>query len=67
MKTADHWVLDNGTFLARTPSPLSKANRADAEWFLAGMLVIFPLLGIDASKQLAAKPPGHLQSKSSRR
>lgn len=45
-KTANQWALDNGTFPA--PPPLSEADRADAEWFLAEMLVIFPLLGIDA-------------------
>ncbi|MGP9508165.1 GIY-YIG nuclease family protein [Halomonas sp. AOP43-D1-39] len=55
-KTANQWALDNGTFPA--PPPLSEADRADAEWFLAEMLVIFPLLGIDAfeaaSSQAAA-------------
>lgn len=45
-KTANQWALDNGTFPA--PPPLSEADRADAEWFLAEMLVIFPLFGIDA-------------------
>ncbi len=45
-QTANQWALDNGTFPA--PPPLSEADRADAEWFLAEMLVIFPLLGIDA-------------------
>lgn len=56
-KTANQWALDNGTFPA--PPPLSEADRADAEWFLAEMLVIFPLLGIDAfesaSSQAATK------------
>ncbi|AQU81277.1 MULTISPECIES: GIY-YIG nuclease family protein [unclassified Halomonas] len=55
-KTANQWALDNGIFPA--PPPLSEADRADAEWFLAEMLVIFPLLGIDAfeaaSSQAAA-------------
>ncbi|MGY4877472.1 GIY-YIG nuclease family protein [Vreelandella aquamarina] len=55
-KTANQWALDNGTFPA--PPPLSEADRADAEWFLAEILVIFPLLGIDAfeaaSSQAAA-------------
>lgn len=55
-KTANQWALDNSTF--PSPPPLSEADRADAEWFLAEMLVIFPLLGIDAleaaSSQAAA-------------
>lgn len=43
---ANQWEVENGT----QPGfpPLSEADRADAEWFLAEMLVIFPLLGIDA-------------------
>ncbi|MGP9499168.1 GIY-YIG nuclease family protein [Halomonas sp. AOP43-D1-4] len=56
-KTANQWALDNGTFPALPP--LSEADRADAEWFLVEMLVIFPLLGIDAfesaSSQTATK------------
>lgn len=64
-KAANQWALDNGTFPA--PPPLSEADRADAEWFLAEMLVIFPLLGIDAFESASnqasttqtekAKPP----------
>ena len=45
-RDARQWELDNGTHPA--PPPLSEADNADAEWFLAEMLVIFPLLGIDA-------------------
>ncbi|MAS08857.1 GIY-YIG nuclease family protein [Salinisphaera sp.] len=45
-KAANQWALDNGTFPG--PPPLNEADRADAEWFLAEMLIIFPLLGIDA-------------------
>lgn len=45
-KDAKQWDVENGTQPA--PPPLSEADRADAEWFLAEMLVIFPLLGIDA-------------------
>lgn len=45
-KTANQWSLDNST--APSPPPLSESDRADAEWFLQEMLVIFPLLGIDA-------------------
>lgn len=45
-REANQWEVENGTQPA--PPPLSEADRADAEWFLAEMLVIFPLLGIDA-------------------
>ena len=44
-KDANQWELENST--QPTPPPLSEADKADAEWFLAEMLVIFPLLGID--------------------
>ncbi|MGO2393023.1 MAG: GIY-YIG nuclease family protein [Halomonas sp.] len=52
-KTANQWALDNGAFPA--PPPLSEADRADAEWFLAEMLVIFPLLGIDAFESASSQ------------
>lgn len=55
-KTANQWALDNGTFPA--PPPLSEADRADAEWFLAEMLVIFPLLGIDAFEAASSQAAG---------
>lgn len=45
-REANQWEVENGTQPAAPP--LSEADRADAEWFLAEMLVIFPLLGIDA-------------------
>ncbi len=45
-KAANQWELDNATE-PDTP-PLSEADRADAEWFLEEMRLIFPLLGIDA-------------------
>src|SRR5690554_2335749 len=45
-KKANQWEVDNGN--APGSPPLSEADRADAEWFLAEMLVIFPILGIDA-------------------
>lgn len=45
-REANQWEVENSTQPA--PPPLSEADRADAEWFLAEMLVIFPLLGIDA-------------------
>lgn len=59
-RDAKQWELDNGTQPA--PPPLSEPDRADAEWFLAEMLVIFPLLGIDAfeaaSSQARTPAPG---------
>lgn len=45
-KAAKQWELDNGT--APEAPPLSEADRADAEWFLEEMRLIFPLLGVDA-------------------
>ncbi len=59
-RDANQWELENGTQPA--PPPLSEPDRADAEWFLAEMLVIFPLLGIDAfeaaSSQARMPTPG---------
>lgn len=45
-KTANQWAVENTAY--PSPPPLNEADRADAEWFLAEMLVIFPLLGVDA-------------------
>ena len=50
-REANQWEVENGTQPA--PPPLSEADRADAEWFLAEMLVIFPLLGIDSFEAAA--------------
>ena len=55
-KAANQWGLDNGTVPA--PPPLSEADIADAEWFLQEMLVIFPLLGIDAFEDAATQARG---------
>jgi hypothetical protein len=52
-RAANQWGLENGT--VPTPPPLSEADRADAEWFLQEMLVIFPLLGIDAFEDAASQ------------
>ncbi|WP_421718069.1 GIY-YIG nuclease family protein [Algiphilus sp.] len=52
-QAANQWSLDNGT--VPSPPPLSEADRADAEWFLEEMLVIFPLLGVDAFESAAAQ------------
>ncbi len=54
-KAANQWELDNGS--APAEPPLSEADRADAEWFLAEMLVIYPLLGIDAFEAAATDEP----------
>lgn len=43
---ANQWSVDNATAPPRPP--MSEADQADADWFLDEMLVIFPLLGIDA-------------------
>lgn len=59
-RDANQWELENSTQPAQPT--LSEPDRADAEWFLAEMLVIFPLLGIDAfepaSSQASAPVPG---------
>lgn len=45
-KSANQWEVDNST--RPTESPLSEADRAYADWFLEEMLIIYPILGIDA-------------------
>lgn len=50
-KEAKQWELDNNT--EPLPPPLSEADKADAEWFLAEMLLIYPILGIDAFEAAA--------------
>lgn len=45
-RTAKQWTVDNTA--APGAPPLSEADRADAEWFLEEMLLIYPILGIDA-------------------
>ena len=52
-KVANQWGIENNTVPA--PPPLSEADKADAEWFLQEMLVIFPLLGIDAFEEAASQ------------
>jgi hypothetical protein len=47
-QAANQWEVDNGNMPAWRP--LSEADRADAEWFIEEMLVIFPLLSIDVFK-----------------
>lgn len=45
-RSANQWEVENGNTPARPP--LSEADRADAEWFLREMLVLYPILGVDA-------------------
>lgn len=55
-RRANQWEIDNSTDPAE-PS-LSEADRADAEWFLGEMLVIYPILGVDAFEAAADESPG---------
>jgi hypothetical protein len=48
-RAANQWELENGTQPASPP--LSEADRADAEWFLAEMFVIFPVLALTPSRR----------------
>lgn len=48
------WEIENGT--APAPPPLSEMDKADADWFLAEMRMIFPLLGVDAFEAAASRP-----------
>lgn len=50
---AKTWSVENGNIPA-APN-LSEADVADAEWFLSEMLIIYPVLGIDAF-DVPAKP-----------
>jgi len=60
---AKQWEVANTAVPAKPP--LSEADRADAEWFLAEMLVIYPILGIDAfeaaANELAPDPQDELR------
>lgn len=53
-RAAKQWELDNTT--APSDPPLSEADRADADWFLQEMLLIYPILGIDAFENAASDP-----------
>ena len=57
-RTANQWTVENTA--APTEPPLSEADRADADWFLGEMLLIYPTLGIDAFESAASEtpPPG---------
>lgn len=52
-KDANQWEVENSSQPALPP--LSEMDRADVEWFLAEMLLIFPLLGIDAFEAASAQ------------
>jgi len=52
-KTANQWDLQNSS--APSEPPLSEEDRADAEGFLKKMLIIFPILGIDAFEEAATE------------
>lgn len=53
-RTANQWTVEN--VAAPNGPPLSEADRADADWFLHEMLVIYPILGIDAFEAAASEP-----------
>ena len=53
-ETANQWELENGN--SPSEPPLSEADRADAEWFLEEMLLIYPILGIDAFEAASNEP-----------
>ncbi len=50
-KAANQWEIENQAVPAEPP--LSEADRADADWFLGEMLVIYPILGVDAFESAA--------------
>lgn len=54
-QSAGRWGLDN----RKTPEepPMSEADKADADLFLREMLVIFPLLAIDAFEEVRNRVP----------
>lgn len=53
---ARQWSVDNAT--TPPPPPMSEADQADADWFLDEMLVIFPLLGVDAFEAASESSQG---------
>jgi hypothetical protein len=54
-KAANQWEIENHAVPAEPP--LSEADRADANWFLDEMLVIYPILGVDAFETAAEEGP----------
>lgn len=54
-KSANQWEIENHDNPAGPP--LSEADRADADWFLDEMLIIYPLFGIDAFEVAAEESP----------
>ena len=59
-KTANQWVVENTA--APNQPPMSEADRADADWFLDEMLLIYPILGIDAFEAAATDPAPDAQA-----
>jgi len=53
-KKANQWQVENGNEPAMPA--LAERERAHAEWFLGEMLVIYPILGVDAFEDAAAEP-----------
>ena len=53
-RTANQWTVEN-TASPNEP-PMSEADAADSEWFLNEMLLIYPILGIDAFEIAASEP-----------
>lgn len=54
-RAANQWEMDNEK--APSKPSLSEADRADAEGFLAEMLVIYPVLGVDAFEAASTEAP----------
>ncbi len=54
-KTANQWELENSQVPALPQ--LSESDEATAAWFLSEMLVIYPMLGIDAFEAASAVEP----------
>lgn len=52
-RAANQWVVENATVPAEPP--LSEADRAGVDGFLREMLVIYPILGIDAFEAASAE------------
>ena len=54
-KKTNQWRIENANEPA-VPA-LSERERAHAEWFLGEMLVIYPVLGVDAFEDASMEPP----------
>jgi hypothetical protein len=54
-RQANQWEVENS--VAPGLPPLSEADRADAEGFLAEALLVYPILGVDAFEPASAERP----------